>query len=153
MDHHNGRGNSALSQLRKRSLLIALGFMFVFNGIFFSLCAAGFLGLTVSRFWPVVIINTGLSFFVSDFFIYQRLRSVFFFPAVFLFILGVIFLLFSTDVFHVSFRKFISVFWPIVLVVFGVILIVTYGVKRKTGEEFLYMQDDSAEDSFSEKTV
>lgn len=149
MEYTDGRD----SRLRKRSLLIALGFMFVFNGIFFSLSNIGFLGMTVRKFWPVVVINTGLSFFAADFFIYRRLRSVFFFPSVFLFILGIIFLLFSTDVFHVSFRKFISVFWPIVLVVFGVILIATYGVKRKTGEEFPYMQDDSAEDSFSEKTV
>ena len=111
--------------LRKRSLYIALGFMLVFDSIFFALLNIELLHLNLKELWPV-----------------------FLFPSVALFVLGIIFLLFSLHVFHISFAKFISVFWPIVLFVLGILLILVYGVQRINSEEFPYIKDDSSDDNF-----
>ena len=134
--------------LRKRSLSIALGFMLVFDSIFFALLNIELLHLNLKELWPVIVINAGLAFLVSDLFIYKKIRAVFLFPSVALFVLGIIFLLFSLHVFHISFAKFISVFWPIVLFVLGILLILVYGVQRINSEEFPYIKDDSSDDSF-----
>lgn len=134
--------------LRKRSLYIALGFMLVFDSIFFALLNIELLHLNLKELWPVIVINAGLAFLVSDLFIYKKIRAVFLFPSVALFVLGIIFLLFSLHVFHISFAKFISVFWPIVLFVLGILLILVYGVQRINSEEFPYIKDDSLDDSF-----
>ncbi|HBP08754.1 MULTISPECIES: hypothetical protein [unclassified Treponema] len=138
----------SLAGLRKRSLYIALGFMLVFDSIFFALLNIEFLHLNLKELWPVIVINAGLAFIVSDLFIYKKIRTVFLFPSVALFVLGIIFLLFSLHVFHISFAKFISVFWPIVLFVLGILLILVYGVQRINSEEFPYMKDDSSDDNF-----
>jgi len=138
----------SLAGLRKRSLYIALGFMLVFDSIFFALLNIEFLHLNLKELWPVIVINAGLAFIVSDLFIYKKIRTVFLFPSVDLFVLGIIFLLFSLHVFHISFAKFISVFWPIVLFVLGILLILVYGVQRINSEEFPYMKDDSSDDNF-----
>ena len=106
------------------------------------------LHLNLKELWPVIVINAGLAFLVSDLFIYKKIRAVFLFPSVALFVLGIIFLLFSLHVFHISFAKFISVFWPIVLFVLGILLILVYGVQRINSEEFPYIKDDSSDDSF-----
>lgn len=134
--------------LGKRSLYIALGFMLVFDSIFFALLNIDFLNLSLKEYWPVTVLNAGLAFVVSDLFIYKKIRAVFLFPSVALFILGTVFLLFSLHLFHISFAKFISVFWPIVLFVLGILLILVYGVQRINSEEFPYMKDDSSDDSF-----
>ena len=134
--------------LRKCSLYIALGFMLVFDSIFFALLNIELLHLNLKELWPVIVINAGLAFLVSDLFIYKKIRAVFLFPSVALFVLGIIFLLFSLHVFHISFAKFISVFWPIVLFVLGILLILVYGVQRINSEEFPYIKDDSSDDSF-----
>ena len=131
--------------LRKRSLYIALGFMLVFDSIFFALLNIELLHLNLKELWPVIVINAGLAFLVSDLFIYKKIRAVFLFPSVALFVLGIIF---SLHVFHISFAKFISVFWPIVLFVLGILLILVYGVQRINSEEFPYIKDDSSDDSF-----
>ena len=136
------------ARLRKRSLYIALGFMLVFDSIFFALLNIELLHLNLKELWPVIVINAGLAFLVSDLFIYKKIRAVFLFPSVALFVLGIIFLLFSLHVFHISFAKFISVFWPIVLFVLGILLILVYGVQRINSEEFPYIKDDSSDDSF-----
>ena len=63
--------------LRKRSLYIALGFMLVFDSIFFALLNIELLHLNLKELWPVIVINAGLAFLVSDLFIYKKIRAVF----------------------------------------------------------------------------
>ncbi|MGN0730239.1 hypothetical protein [Treponema sp.] len=148
MEDSKRKKKNSPATLRRQSLCIALGFMLVFDSVFFALLNIEFLHLNLKELWPVIVINAGLAFLVSDLFIYRKIRTVFLFPSAALFILGVIFLLFSLHLFHISFVKFISVFWPIVLFVLGILLILVYGVQRMNGEEFPYMTDDSSEDSF-----
>ena len=79
--------------LRKRSLYIALGFMLVFDSIFFALLNIELLHLNLKELWPVIVINAGLAFLVSDLFIYKKIRAVFLFPSVALFVLGILLIL------------------------------------------------------------
>lgn len=136
-----------LSTLRRRSFFLAIGLMFILDGIVFAVVnITGKAGFKES--WPLLMMSAGVAFFAADYLVYKRIRASFLFPSVMMFALGVIFLLFSTNVFHVQFRKFISVFWPIVLFVFGVILVSIYGMQKVNKSDFPYIQDDYSDDSY-----
>lgn len=140
--------NSKISPavLRKQGFLLAIGLTLLVDGLIVSLVNLHVIPFSLSKIWPLLVIIAGVFFLVSDLFIYRRFRTAFLFPSVMLIFLGVGFLLFSTDVFKVSFRKFISVFWPMVLVAFGIFLLFIYGFQRIKNNQFPYMQDDTLEE-------
>lgn len=137
------------AMLRKQSLLLAIGLILLVDGLILGLVNLHLVPVTLRQIWPVFVIIAGVFFLASDLFVYRRLRTAFLFPSIMLIFLGAGFLVFSTDVFHVSFRKFISVFWPFVVVVFGIFLIVVYAMQRLNNNQFPYMQDDTlVEDNY-----
>lgn len=136
---------------KKSALLIGLGFMFIFDGIFFSLLDLRMFPMGLKELWPVFVISTGLCFIPADLFINQRIRTIYLFPAVMLILLGIIFLLFSTHVFSLSFSAFISIFWPLVLVLAGIALIVIYVIQQKATARFPYLEDDSVHEATLEE--
>ncbi len=138
----------SVSLSKSRGFLIAIGFMLVFDGIFFGLENLGIFGLELKKLWPIVVINAGFAFLVSDLFVFHKVRSVVLFPSCALCALGIVFLLFSNGVFHIHFRKFIALFWPVILVVLGVLLIFIYGAQRIGKGGFPYIKDDTSEDGF-----
>lgn len=140
--------NLSPSMLRKQGFLLGLGLTFFINGIIICLVNFNILDVTFKQIWPTFVVISGCSFLISDLFIYRRIRTSFLFPSIMLIFLGFTFLLFSMNVFNISFRKFISVFWPIILVVFGIILLIIYGIQRINNKQFQfpYMQDDTLEE-------
>lgn len=144
----NPDDNQVKKVLRKESLLITMGFIFILNGIFFFLLNIGAFGLVLKNHWPIAVIITGAAFLISDFFIYGKIRASFLFPSLLFVFLGIIFLLFSSNILHITFRRFISVSWPIILCISGVFLVILYGFQKNGKNDFPYIKDDTAEDSF-----
>lgn len=134
--------------LRKNSLLITLALILILNGIFFFLVNIKAFGLSLKTHWSISVIITGLSFIVSDLIIYKKIRSVFLLSALAISFLGVIFLLFSMNIFNISFKRFVMIFWPILLVIFGAILLAIYEAQKISKDDFPYMEEDSTEDNF-----
>lgn len=133
--------------LREQSLLITLGFILILNGIFFFLANTGAFGLSLRVHWPVAVIITGLAFMISDLLLYRKIRTSFLFSALLFSFLGVIFLLFSTHTFRVSFRRFFSLAWPVFLVLVGAVLLVIYWFQKKKKNDFPYMDEDPVENN------
>lgn len=131
----------------KNTLIIAFGFMLIFDGLLFGLINSPYCSMGIKGLWPLLFILAGLSFFASDFYIFKRLRTVFLFPSVMLIVLGVFFLMFSLHVIPVSFKQFVVISWPYWLIVLGLILVLVYGMQRIKDRKFPYMQDDSLEDN------
>ncbi|WP_407400053.1 hypothetical protein [Treponema sp.] len=132
--------------LRKQGFLLGMGLTLIIDGILICLVNFHLINVTLKQIWPLFVVIAGFCFLGSDLFIYRRLRTAFLFPSIMLIFLGVAFLVFSSDVFNISFRKFISVCWPIVLVVFGILLLSVYGIQRINNKQFPYMQDDTLEE-------
>lgn len=132
--------------LRKQGFLLGMGLTLIIDGILICLVNFHLINVTLKQIWPLFVVIAGFCFLSSDLFIYRRLRTAFLFPSIMLIFLGVAFLVFSSDVFNISFRKFISVCWPIVLVVFGILLLSVYGIQRINNKQFPYMQDDTLEE-------
>ena len=128
--------------LSRKSFLISLGFMFIFDGVLFSVISLGFTDYTISQ-WPVIVINAGLSLVPADFFIHKRLRTIFLFPAILLLGMGILFLMFSCHVIQCSFMEFAVMAAPFFLILVGIVLIGIYIAQQLRKKDFPYMEDDS----------
>lgn len=129
--------------LSRKSFLISLGFMFIFDGVLFSVISLGFTDYTISQLWPVIVINAGLSLVPADFFIHKRLRTIFLFPAILLLGMGILFLMFSCHVIQCSFMEFAVMAAPFFLILVGIVLIGIYIAQQLRKKDFPYMEDDS----------
>lgn len=136
------------------SLFMALAFtknsMFIFCGIDFLLCGvisllmdSGIIMLKMKEMWPSIVIASGISLLPAGFYRRKRIRTVYLFPALMLIILGTLFLLFSLHVFTIPLTKFIAMWWPIVIIGFGLFLVILFLWQQHHQQIFPYMQDDS----------
>jgi hypothetical protein len=133
----------------RRAYLISLGIMLILDGIFFFLLNLNVFKKGLSSLWPVLVIITGFSFFLVDFFMMRKIRTIFLFPSILLVLLGTLFLVFSLGVVPFSFRKFMTLLGPVLLVFCGVGIIVVYGFQKFNKENFPFMDEDSSgEDAF-----
>ncbi len=98
------------------------GSILFFFGIYLFIDSFGFLNPEVHFFWPVVLITTGLAFFMS--FVNRPNDFALLLPAIALVGIGVLFLLTNLGVIY-SFEVWESVekFWPVLLIIFGLYLI------------------------------
>ncbi len=94
------------------------GSILFFFGIYLFIDSFGLLNPDVHFFWPVVMIITGLSFFMS--FVNRPKDFALLLPAVTLVGIGVLFLLTNLG-FIYSFELWdrIEKFWPVLLIIFG----------------------------------
>ncbi|MBQ0039984.1 MAG: hypothetical protein KBS64_06125 [Treponema sp.] len=146
MDKLKENKKTTPANLKKQGFLLVFGLTLLVDGFVICFVNFGILPVSLKQIWPFFVIFFGITFLFSDLFIFGRLRTAILFPSIMLIILGAVFLVFSTDVFQLSFRKFISVSWPIVLVVFGIVLLSVYGIQRLNNKQFPYMQDDTLEE-------
>lgn len=133
----------------RRAYLISLGIMLVLDGIFFFLLNLNVFKMGLKSLWPMLVIITGLSFFLVDFFMMRKIRTIFLFPSILLVLLGTLFLMFSLGVVPFSFRRFMTLLGPVILVFSGLGIIAVYGFQKLNKENFPFMDEDSSgEDTF-----
>ena len=113
-----------------------LGYFLTLGGLFsLGISFTTIDGVEFKRFWPILVILCGVCYGVASFQIKKKLYVSVLVPSVMLVALGGMFLGFSLT--GVSFRRFVSSWWPVFLVLLGIILIIVY----------VYMQHSKAEDS------
>lgn len=95
-------------------------------------------GISVIRLWPAGLVLCAVSLFLTSLFRYSRLRCVYAFPGAFLFAFGGVCLLFSFDVVKIPFVNFMSRWWPLMLIVFGGILVSIFLYQQTPGNKFPY---------------
>lgn len=78
------------------------------------------------RYWPLLLISFGITMLPCCYFRYNRLRSLYVVPSIFLVVLGTVFFLFALKVIPISFKQFVIYMWPILFLCAGGILIAYY---------------------------
>ena len=122
---------------------------FVFFVGFYALCVGAFALFTSSSLcpfsfaqsWPISAILCAVSLLVTSLAKYRRIKSSYAYPSVAIGFLGGAFLLFSADVVKLSFTAFMARWWPIFLVVLGIVLVVLYAIQQ-TPNHLPYAQDE-----------
>lgn len=128
------------------ALVFFSGLFFVLSGFFFMIVNSGVVQTGVSGLWPFVIVLAGISLMLTGIAKDRRIRVSYFFPSLMLIFLGLFFLLFSLDIIEMSFRKWISIFWPLFPFFLGLSLIVLFLIQQNPAAHFPYDTGDSDEE-------
>jgi hypothetical protein len=121
--------------LSKRGLYLFLAAFFLQVGFFLFLLALRIFPLRLSESWPLLSVFAGLSLFPAGWRRFGVLRTGYVVPSIAFVILGLALLVFSFDLVAFSFRQFMLDWWPLLIVLAGLVLVlVSLGSKSGAGD-------------------
>lgn len=121
-------------KLNKRSVYLFFASFFILIGSFLFLSALKIIPFSLKEGWPLLSIFAGLALLPAGWRHYRSVSYRYLIPAVAFAALGSFLLIFSFNVAPFSFKRFIITWWPLVLVVTGIILVLlSLGSGGKTG--------------------
>ncbi|MDR2371002.1 MAG: hypothetical protein LBD71_05950 [Treponema sp.] len=110
-------------RLNKSSLYLFFAAFFLQMGFFLLLSALAIVPVSFSKSWPLLSIFSGLALFPAGWRRYGCLRSRYVVPSVFFAVLGSILMIFSLDLVSFSFARFVLDWWPLLVVLTGLVLV------------------------------
>ena len=110
-------------KLNKRAVYLFLASFFILIGCFLFLSALRIIPFTLAQGWPLLSVFAGLALLPAGWRHYRAIRNHYLIPSLAFIILGCLLLIFSFKVAPFSFRRFIINWWPLLLVVTGIILV------------------------------
>jgi len=128
-----------------KTLLLYIGLVVSVCGALYLLIITGIMPGTIRQLWPLAVVVCGVALFPAGLFRFHHARTVYLFPAGLLIFLGSAFLLFSLDVISVPFTRFVALWWPLFLILFGVILVVIFLYQQQYHNLFPYVPDDDTD--------
>jgi hypothetical protein len=132
-----GLGCAVLAiKLNKRSVYLFFAAFFMLVGFFLFLSAMRIIPVAFSQAWPLLSVFSGLALFPAGWHRYRALRSRYVVPSLTFVFLGSGLLIFSFDVVPFSFSQFMIDWWPLLVVLGGLILVlVALGTKSDTEDQ------------------
>jgi hypothetical protein len=122
-------------QLSSRGLYLFLAAFFLQAGFFLFLLALRIFPLGFSESWPLLSVFAGFSLFPAGWRRFGALRTGYVVPSIAFVILGLALLVFSLDLVAFSFRQFMLDWWPLLIVLAGLVLVlVSFGSKSSAGD-------------------
>lgn len=119
-------------------------YIFLIGCVSFFLTLQSFPNIQFRHLWPSFMVFCSICLFLTCIYKYKRLRTIYVFPAVLIFVLGAVFFLFSFGIVKFSFVNFISKWWPLMLIICGGVLVSMF-LYQQTGNRFPYEMEDSAD--------
>jgi hypothetical protein len=122
-------------KLNRRSLYLFFAAFFLLIGFFLFLSALSIVPVPFSRGWPLLSVFSGLALFPSGWHRYGHFRSNYVVPSLVFVILGSVLMVFSLDLVSFSFAQFILNWWPLLVVLAGLTLVlISLGTKNSSGD-------------------
>jgi hypothetical protein len=118
-------------KLQKRSLYLFFASYFFLVGFFLVLLALKILPIPFSRSWPLLSVFAGLSLVPAGWHRFARISTVYLLPAIAFIGLGCALLFFSLDIAPWSFKQFMLNWWPLLVALAGLILVLVSLVHRE----------------------
>jgi hypothetical protein len=118
-------------RIKKSSLYLFFACFSLLVGIFLFLSGLDIIPITFSRSWPLLSVFTGIALFPAGWYFYGRIRIRYIVPSLAFIILGSILLIFSLKLVSFSLAQFVKDWWPLLLLIWGLIfLLVSLGTKN-----------------------
>lgn len=118
------------------------GMLMALGGIYFLLGTSFMPWRSLIRIWPVFMAIAGVSIIPYALLKKGYARAVLLVPSIAIIVLALIFLPFSLRVVSVRFARFAALWWPLLVVLLGLIFLITHFVRsRRVGDE-----DETEED-------
>lgn len=121
-------------KLNKRSLYLFFAALFLQAGLFFFLFAMQIIPISLSQTWPLLSIFSGIALFPAGWHRYGVFRAQYVAPSVAFIILGSMLMVFSLDLVSFSLAQFVKNWWPLLVVLAGLTLILVSLSTKNTGE-------------------
>lgn len=122
-------------KLYRRSLYLFLSAFFLQVGILLLLVSLHAVPASISRLWPFISLFAGTSLLPPGWHRYSGPSSKYLVPSIAFVIIGSVLLVFSLKVVSFSFKKFFLDWWPLFLLIAGLILTLISISPRDKGEE------------------
>jgi hypothetical protein len=108
----------------KRSVYLFFSTFFILVGLFLFLSALNIFPVPFFRAWPLLSLFSGLALIPAGWNRFRALRFRYIVPAIAFVVLGCILLVFSFDMVPFSFTQFILRWWPLLVVLAGLLLVI-----------------------------
>lgn len=131
----------------KSTWRLFVGFSLVCTSIVLFAANTDLISYTLLNLWPCIVISVGISFTLSAVIAQKQLPLRFLVLSISFVLMGIVFLLFSTHVITVPFRRVAARLWPVLLILIGIFLLIVFQYLKKNqavGDVSFY--DDSDED-------
>jgi hypothetical protein len=118
-------------KLTKRSIYLFFASFFILIGFFLFLSALKIIFLPLSQGWPFLSVFAGLALVPAGWYHYGAVKGRYLVPALAFIILGCVLTVFSFDIVPFSFKQFILTWWPILVALAGLLLLLlSLGTKK-----------------------
>jgi len=114
---------------------IYLGIFFILSGSFTQIILVINARVLLEMLWPLYLTFGGLSFIPYSMKKQPSSRMSYFVAALAMLFISFFFLLFSLNFFKMSFREFVKMWWPLLIVGMGLFLTVISYIRQKKDEE------------------
>ncbi|GHV76236.1 hypothetical protein AGMMS49942_10570 [Spirochaetia bacterium] len=120
-------------KLNKRSIYLFFAAFFLLVGFFLFLSALHILPFSFSQLWPLVSIFAGLALLPAGWHRFGSFRSRYVVPSVVFVLLGCALMVFSFRIVPFSFKHFVISWWPLLVVLIGLTLVLlSLGTKNSS---------------------
>ena len=120
--------------LNKQAVYLFFAAFFLQIGVFLFLAALKIISIEFSKAWPVLSIFSGLALIPAGWRYYGKFNIKYTIPAAAFIILGAGLFIFSLDLVSFSLAQFVSVWWPLLVLIMGIILVLLALGTKNTGE-------------------
>jgi hypothetical protein len=115
---------------------------FIFPGVFLTLIGIAYLlfntifpFVTLEKVWPVFMCIAGISILTYGLTKYGIARTVLLIPGISIIALSIIFLPFSFELIEKDLTVFVSIWWPLFLIIIGADMIIAFFIRKKERKE------------------
>lgn len=124
-------------KLNKQASYLFFAAFFLMVGFFVFLSALGIIPRSFFfRAWPLISVFSGLALLPAGWRYYGAFHSKFVVPSCFFVVLGLVLLIFSFKIVNFSFKYFILNWWPLLIVIIGIILVLV-SLSARNGDQDL----------------
>ncbi|MDR0668458.1 MAG: hypothetical protein LBF95_00095 [Treponema sp.] len=122
-------------RLNKRVIYLFFAAFLLQVGFFLFLSALGIFPVPFSKSWPLLSVFCGIALFPAGWRRFGTFRIAYVVPSIAFILLGSGLLIFSLDLVAFSFRQFMLNWWPLLIVLAGLVLVlVSLGAKSNAGD-------------------
>jgi hypothetical protein len=123
------------TKISKRAVYLFSAFFFLLTGLFFFFSGLRVIPLSLSQGWPLFSIFAGLALVPAGWRHFKGIRIRYFIPALAFVMLGFVLLPFSFELVSFSFKRFMIDWWPLFMVLAGLVLVLlSLGNRKKNGD-------------------
>jgi hypothetical protein len=123
------------TKISKRAVYFFSAFFFLLTGLFFFFSGLRVIPLSLSQSWPLFSVFAGLALVPAGWRYFKGIRIQYFIPALAFILLGFGLLPFSLELVSFSFKRFMIDWWPLCIVLAGLVLVLlSLGNNKKNGD-------------------